>query len=237
VGGATPTSAVFTDVRLSPAGIPVVIGSNTDGRDWVWVDGTVRASIGAPVVLCPSCVGCPGYTWATPAAAVANSFVLASANSRGDVIIAGRTDAGVPLADQALVLNGSEVLARSNDPVDLDGNGIFDDDAFIRSFDSRGFISEGYALVVVGLRDARAALCGEADVEIGQAVLRFAVACPGDVDDGTGGGRPDGGVAVEDLLYFPYAFLCLPDEHRRLVYLDVLSWHDEVPSDVVNRIN
>src|SRR5690606_13499442 len=52
--------------------------------------------------------------------------------SRGrDWVIVGRTDSTGPAADEVIVLNGEQVVLREGDPVDLDGNGVFDDDAFI----------------------------------------------------------------------------------------------------------
>jgi len=46
-------------------------------------------------------------------------------------VLVGTTDNADPAADNIVVLNGTTVVMREGDPVDLDGNGVFDDDAFI----------------------------------------------------------------------------------------------------------
>src|SRR5690606_31922736 len=48
----------------------------------------------------------------------------------GDWALACSTDLADPNTDSVIVVNGV-VVAREGDPVDLDGNGAFDDDAFI----------------------------------------------------------------------------------------------------------
>lgn len=44
---------------------------------------------------------------------------------------------------------------------------------------------------------------GESDRDF---TLKFLVPCPADVDDGTGSGEPDGGVSIEDILYYLVQF-------------------------------
>lgn len=207
IGGPNPGDDPFAFADLAPDGRAVVIGSNTDGQHWVWIAGQVHSVAGDPVLACPPCVGCPVPVWRTGGGVGGgNSFSLASSNIRGETLVAGRIDAADPLASEVLVLNRSLILARSNDPVDLDANGLFDDDAFIRTFDSRGFLASGYALVVVSLRNARSAVCREPDAPIGQALLRFAIPCVADLDDGSSSGTRDGGISIDDLLYFLTAF-------------------------------
>ena len=50
-------------------------------------------------------------------------FHLFTSNAVGDFLIAGGTDS--TSNNQVLVLNGQNVVCRSGDPVDLDGNGPF----------------------------------------------------------------------------------------------------------------
>jgi hypothetical protein len=57
-------------------------------------------------------------------------FYAFNGNSVGDWILACNTDSADPAADEVLVWNG-QVVAREGDPVDIDGNGAFDDGAFI----------------------------------------------------------------------------------------------------------
>src|SRR5690606_25478670 len=60
-----------------------------------------------------------------------DTFSAVTLNRVGDWVIVGRTDSTDPAADEVIVLNGEQVVLREGDPVDLDGNGVFDDDAFI----------------------------------------------------------------------------------------------------------
>lgn len=62
------------------------------------------------------------------------SFTALAGNKVGDWVLAGSTDSVDLNADNVLVQNGQHVLCREGDPVDLDGNGSFDDDVFIASF-------------------------------------------------------------------------------------------------------
>src|SRR5690606_188027 len=49
----------------------------------------------------------------------------------GDYLVVGNTDNADTGADSVVVLNGETVLLREGDAVDLDGNGMLDDDAFV----------------------------------------------------------------------------------------------------------
>jgi len=59
-----------------------------------------------------------------------DTFYSVAGNSSGDWAICGRSASGVLASDDVLVVNGV-VVAREGDSVDIDGNGSFDDDAFI----------------------------------------------------------------------------------------------------------
>jgi hypothetical protein len=63
-------------------------------------------------------------TWAT------NTFSTFTGNRVGDWVVFGKTNAAVA-NDDLIVLNGNTIVAREGDPVDINGNGLFDDDAFI----------------------------------------------------------------------------------------------------------
>lgn len=95
----------------------------------------------------------------------------------------------MPLANQALVINGTTIVARENDPIDLDNNGVFDDGYFIRSFEAnKMFMTNTVIYCVVGIRDANAALCGGTDTDLGDAMVSIPIGpaapacCKGDVD-------------------------------------------------------
>ncbi|MBL8862215.1 MAG: CHRD domain-containing protein [Planctomycetes bacterium] len=70
--------------------------------------------------------------WAGPTATPATFYAVAAASS-GDWVAMGTTNAPDNW-NGVIVLNGTHVLVRENDPLDIDGNGLFDDDAYIRTF-------------------------------------------------------------------------------------------------------
>jgi hypothetical protein len=62
-------------------------------------------------------------------------FLAFAGNRVGDWVLVANTDDPDTSRDTVLLLNG-EVFVREGDPVDLDGNGAFDDDVFIGRGDS-----------------------------------------------------------------------------------------------------
>jgi hypothetical protein len=88
---------------------------STAAPDWFVRQGVLVAETGDVVA--------PGENWG-------DTFYAVATNDAGDWAIAGRTDSVDPARDEVLVFNGA-VLAREGDPVDVDGNGLFDDGAFI----------------------------------------------------------------------------------------------------------
>ena len=61
-------------------------------------------------------------------------YFYVTGNLQGDVLVGGKTDHPDPTRDSVVVLNQEVVFLREGDPVDLDGNGEFDDDVFIQRF-------------------------------------------------------------------------------------------------------
>lgn len=86
--------------------------------DWVVKNGTYLAKTGDPIF--------PGSTelWG-------DTFYAVAINSSGKYIIAGRTNNANAGLDDVIVYNGTTVILREGDPVDVDGNGMFDDNTFI----------------------------------------------------------------------------------------------------------
>jgi len=106
-------------------------GNNTDTNDWVVRNGVVVAqSDGSDEIVAGS-----GEHWDD--ASFANCFFAFDGNALGQFVIAGVTDAtgaanGVIVWDDGA--GGRLVVVREGDPVDLDGNGLFDDDRFFDTF-------------------------------------------------------------------------------------------------------
>jgi hypothetical protein len=93
-------------------------GTTATAPDWVVRNGVLLAQTGAPIFTGAS------ENWG-------DTFLSITNDSAGNYAIMG-TVAGAPTAsDTVIVYNGSVVLTREGDPVDLNGNGQADDNAFI----------------------------------------------------------------------------------------------------------
>jgi hypothetical protein len=178
----------ITHTKLLPNGDWFSRGIDSVGGRWAVRNGTVVAATGDPIT--------PGATehWA-------DVFVSFTGNTAGDWVLAGRTDVGDPCIDDVVVLNGTTVIAREGEPVDLDGNGVLDDDAFIgRSSDTASafranmiFLGDDLTFLVIGnLRNSEGDDLDAAGTG-GDALLRLRLGCPADIDG-------DGVVGFEDLL-------------------------------------
>ena len=128
-GTTDEVDAIF-HTKMLPDGSWIARGDFADNTDWVVADGVLIARTGDPIF--------PGSTesW---------SEVISSAYRapNGQTFIAGGTDSADPAADLVLVELGNGVIAREGDPIDLDGNGVFDDDVFVRSFKPNSIFLEG----------------------------------------------------------------------------------------------
>lgn len=87
-----------------------------------WRNDELLAITGDPITTAAAAGG-PIETWA-------GSFYSFGANRKGDWVLAGKTSRDEAEND-VIVFNGTTVLMREGDAIDVDGNGIFDDDAFI----------------------------------------------------------------------------------------------------------
>jgi hypothetical protein len=125
-------------------------GTGTSAPDWVVLNGTLIARTGDPIT--------PGSTelWG-------DTFIAVTVDRRGNHVIIGSTNNPDPAADSVAVLNGSTVIVREGDRVDLNGNGQEDDDAFIGRGVNSGtafspnnlFLAEdGYLYFIANLRDS-----------------------------------------------------------------------------------
>lgn len=117
IPGGTITPSTFLNVSLSGNGHWYARGAQVSTGVYAARDGVVVAKTGDPIVAASS------ETWGT-------SYSAFTGNRNGDWVVFGATNASTA-TDNVVVLNGTEVVLREGDPVDLDGNGLFDDDVFI----------------------------------------------------------------------------------------------------------
>ncbi len=121
-------------------------------QDWLVRNGVVVATsdAGDPIV--------PGSTETWSDTDYAACFFAVDGNIQGGYVFGGVTDApsdsnGVLVYDDGQ--GGRVVVCRENDPVDIDGNGQFDDDRFFNTFgnDDLRLLPDGSILFTATLRD------------------------------------------------------------------------------------
>ncbi len=163
-------------------------GANADGTHWIVRSGQPEAWSGLPITT-----GANEHWRSGPG----GGFSIACGNRWGALLLAGATDHPDPTLAEVLVLDGAVIL-RAGDAVDLDGNGVFDDDVFIRGFVDGGAVLDdaGRVTVLVTVRGRSAALCDGVDATIGHALLRWPKEAPGGCDPDF---NQDGNVDQDDI--------------------------------------
>jgi hypothetical protein len=117
-GAGSPIYADIFQTQMAENGTWISRGDDPTDADWAVLNGNLIARTGDSITTGA------GEHWG-------DIFLSIACNRHGDWVIVGNTDSGNLATDTVLVLNGTHVLAREGDPVDLNGNGAFDDDAFI----------------------------------------------------------------------------------------------------------
>ncbi len=107
----------ISNARLLPNGDWFARGTDTLSDDWAISNGTILARTGDSVAG-------GAETWGDTILGVAG-------NTAGDYVISGNTSDPDTAFDNVIALNGTTIVVREGDPVDLDGNGMFDDNVFI----------------------------------------------------------------------------------------------------------
>ncbi len=139
----SPVSSVASvsnnGVWMEPDGTWFAIGQNADGQRWVLRNGVVIATSGSPIA------GNPGETWET----------FRSARGAGTHFVINGNASGATLTDDVIVHDGTTVIARESDPVDVDGNGQFDESLYVHLVqDHMVLMDDGYCYFVSRLKSA-----------------------------------------------------------------------------------
>ncbi|MEZ5974087.1 MAG: hypothetical protein R3E96_04345 [Planctomycetota bacterium] len=151
----------IVEVSMDAAGNWFARGNNdVTEDDWVVRNGVVIAQVDTPVIT--------GSTELWDDTPYADCFFLHVGNSQGDWVIGGVTDNADPLLNGLIVKNGTEIVAREGDPVDMDGNGLFDNDAFLSTFgnDDAFLADDGTLYLVVTVKDSTGATTGQVFISI-----------------------------------------------------------------------
>jgi hypothetical protein len=158
---------------VEPVDLAGIVGSHLDGgghwfvrgnndvteQDWVYRDGAVIARRGDLIHT--------GATESWSDAEFADCFFTHSGNSRGDFVIGGVTD-GPTASNGVIVLNNERVVVREGDPIDLNGNGLPDDDLFFNTFGN-----DDTLLTRTGFLFTTATMRNGAGTVVGQGFFRF----------------------------------------------------------------
>ncbi|MFG0327144.1 MAG: GC-type dockerin domain-anchored protein, partial [Phycisphaerales bacterium JB037] len=202
---------------LETGGLPVALVSETlasgeswfsrgdysDDIDWLVKDGVIVAETGDPV---PG--GLPGEF--LDQTLFSSTFFLMAANSNGDYVYGATTSNSDPEADAVIVLNNTTVVLRQGDPVDLDGNGLADDNAFIDIFnnDDAFLTDDGRYYFTADLYDSALVSLGQAFMVI---QLDLGGGCPADLTGSSDPNDPsygigDGDADGDDFFFYLDAF-------------------------------
>lgn len=160
----TAAASSFTG-HLSGAADWFAFGGNTDGQSWVARNGDVVAASGGALHTGSS------ETWA--------SFRWAFGDADGRYAIAGSTS-----LDRTVVVlfeeDGGRIVSVSGDPVDLDGDGCFNDDAFIRFVHTHGgvMLDGGRLVFLVTIDDVRGDFVGTALVDLDPTLIELPTPTP-----------------------------------------------------------
>jgi hypothetical protein len=118
----SPVVEVWT-VNMDQSGNWFAKGVNLNNQDWLIRNGVKIAAEGEPV---PGSLG----VWTQLSATADDVFSVMTGNAAGDWLIAGADNSGGGGSLSALMMLNGAVIVRQGDPVDLDGNGLFDDDTY-----------------------------------------------------------------------------------------------------------
>jgi hypothetical protein len=195
IGETGITAADIFFARMLPNGAWFARGDDTADNDWALKGNGEEYSLIAKT-------GDPITTGSTEL--WGNTISGFNGNTSGDWLIAGNTTNPDPNFDTVLVLNGTEVILREGDPVDVNGNGKFDDDAFIGNTNVgtliSGFQPDDQFITNDQVIYALVVLRNSANLNIGDAFIRVEIdpdiPCLADIAP-TGG---DGTVDVDDLI-------------------------------------
>ncbi len=176
------TGTGIDEVAMDFAGNWWARGNLVSGQDFVVRQGVLMAKGGDPI-----------HTGATELwqdnATFSDLFFMHQGDSQGNYVIGGVTDAADTFANGVLVYNNTSVVCREGDPVDLDGNGLFDDGHFINTFGNDDLIlnDNGELYFVATLRTSNATT-----TSVAQAYFRIDLGASGPVVYCTAGTSTNG---------------------------------------------
>jgi len=155
-GFANPVDASgIVGVWMAPNGDWFARGNNdVTEQDWVYRNGAVIATLGDPI-----------YTGASEVWSdvdFSDCFFFHVGDSSGHYVLGGVSD-GPSDANGVLVLDGTTEVVRESDAVDLNGNGLPDDDAYFDTFgnDDGVLTDAGFLYFTATIKDGKGTRIGQ----------------------------------------------------------------------------
>lgn len=170
-GSPVAGSAIIADdtfqCRMANNGFWYARGDELSNADWAVANGVLIAATGDMINATES---------------LADSFLLITGNANGDWLLAATTNNPNTSLDSVMLFNGVEVC-REGDPVDVDGNGMFDDNAEIASFQANDarLTEDGVVYFLATLRDSSAVALGDAFIRLNLcgSAMAYGTGCAG----------------------------------------------------------
>ncbi len=177
--GGTATISTITECWLDVDRSWYARATLSNGQAAVYRNRELIARVGAAVT--------PGAseTWSTITDFKGDIF--------GNFIVTGTTNAAAA-SNEVVVLNGERVLSREGDPVDLNGDGVMNDNLFIHSFRDRCFMTGERAFYVGARLKSSASTTSSLGANVSLIRVPFEV-CIADFNE-------DGGVDGSDVEAF-----------------------------------
>jgi hypothetical protein len=140
----------------------IAVGVTSNSTSWMARNGTLLAKTGDPIYP-----GAADHWYAPFNPPTGPAMQCLAANSVGDYVVLGFVDnmqGNVNLADFVIVANGHHIVYRRRDPVDINKNGVFDDDAYVNGATASffGSLTDDGWLYCTMLTSPGSEVCGSA---------------------------------------------------------------------------
>ncbi|MBI4879418.1 MAG: hypothetical protein HY812_07120 [Planctomycetes bacterium] len=169
VAGSTMTMTDIFNTFMISNGDWFSRGDDPSDNDWAVRNSVLIAKTGDPITTGSA------ELWGA-------SFYTFTGNKVGDWVIAGSTNQTDVNLDSVVVVS-DQLVMRESDPVDLDGNGLFDDDTYIRSFIANAIrmTDDRVLYMLVTLKNLAGTSLGDAFIRLTLCgdITNYGAGCPG----------------------------------------------------------
>ncbi|CAG0965372.1 hypothetical protein PHYC_00953 [Phycisphaerales bacterium] len=171
VGGGT--ALTFNEIGMNPNGDWWVRGSNsgaTGAGDWIAL-GNPSGAFSTVAITDATITTSSTEQWDD--GIFTQTFFLFASDNAGNFVVGGVTNNANAAANAVLVYNGVLEILREGDAIDLDGDGILNDNAFISVFNNDDCFLDGTDFYFTG------DIVDGSGASLGQAFMHMTVPAPG----------------------------------------------------------